>query len=87
MSARQLPPSASSSCTGVKPRIGQKVECWRNDERFTRTVISRAGKTTGRNSNCLNVELGNGKVQWFDFSCDKNKWNIINEVNETLSHN
>ena len=53
-----------TSCSIVKPKIGQKIEeCPSGAAKFRGTIHSRAGKTTGKNSKCFNVKVNNGEVQ------------------------
>ena len=69
----------------VKPKVGQKIQCWpKDDESFTAKVISRAGKAGGIYDSCYNIERNDGTVEWIDLARQVEKWRPFSENNEVL---
>ena len=52
------------------PKVGEKISCKLSDKEDTwqkLTVLSRAGKSTGKNKYCMNVQCDNEKKYCIDF--------------------
>ena len=65
--------------------VGKRIDCYRNGsgQRISGKVISRAGKATGKYSNCYNIcKDSDGEVEWIDLSRDVSDWYVIEDDKE-----
>ena len=67
------------------PKVGQRISYLENDNIWnTATVVSRAGKATGKYSKWINIHPDNGEIKAVDFGNDVQEWKYIE--NCSLEH-
>ena len=68
------------------PKIGDRIEFFIKDDNLPKygTVLSRAGKVGGLYSNCFNIKLDNGDIDWVDFRRNVDRWESVNERESLL---
>lgn len=65
------------------PKVGQRISYLENDtnEWNTASVLSRAGKASGKYSKWINVHTDNGEVKAIDFGTDIQDWKYLENGN------
>ena len=79
--------SLTSVSKPVKVVIGQRVKGIHtaSGEAITGRIVSRAGKTTGRNKNCYNIQRdSDNSVQWYDIKKDFEDFDVVPDEAEML---
>ena len=71
----------------VKVKIGQRIKGIdkTSGEWFSGKIVSRAGKATGKWSNCYNVQnASDGNIGWVNLDKDVTSWEILDDSTELL---
>ncbi|KAG0724834.1 Retrovirus-related Pol polyprotein from transposon RE1 [Chionoecetes opilio] len=86
---RQMDTGASASGLLANPvvrvKAGQRIKGVEkaSGECISGRIVSRAGKATGRYSNCYNIKSDkDGNINWMDLDRDFTSWETVDEVTE-----
>ena len=85
--SREQPAPMQLQSAVIKPKVGLRIQgiCATTGEYFSGTIVSRAGKSTGKNKSCFNVKNDNdGNVNWVNFDEDFETWKVTSDEEEML---